>query len=179
MCGLGDFHTCLPIDFSNKEIMKQTIETFYTAFANHDWQTMQSCYHERASFSDPVFVNLTANETKAMWHMLTSAAKELTIRFNSIEVNGQLGACSWEAFYNFSKTGRKVHNKLTASFTFEDGKILTHRDSFDLWNWATMALGISGRLLGWTPFIQKKIRLSARKSLKNFIENHPEYRQSI
>ena len=93
--------------------MKQTIETFYTAFANHDWQTMQSCYHERASFSDPVFVNLTANETKAMWHMLTSAAKELTIRLTKLKLVHRQG---WGREFFFFK--RKKLNEVLTPFRF-------------------------------------------------------------
>ncbi len=151
------------------------IDQFYTAFAKRDWQTMQSCYHDKATFSDPVFQNLSAKETKAMWHMLTTSAKELSITFDSVKTKGDEATCHWEAVYPFSRTGRKVHNKITAKFTFKDGKILKHQDSFDLWKWSRMALGISGLLLGWSPFIQNKIRNTAKKGLEKFIREHADY----
>ncbi len=156
--------------------MKETIEKFYTAFSQKDWQAMQSCYHESATFSDPVFQGLTALETKAMWHMLTTSAKSLTVTYSSIEVNGTAGTCNWEAIYDFSRTGRRVHNKIRTRFTFKEGKILSHRDSFNLWKWAGMALGTSGKFLGWTALVQNKIRLTAKAGLLKFIETHPEYR---
>jgi ketosteroid isomerase-like protein len=155
--------------------MKETIDKFYTAFSQKDWQTMQSCYHESATFSDPVFQDLTALETKAMWHMLTTSAKELAVSYHSIEVNGTTVTCHWEAIYDFSRTGRHVHNKIKAHFTFKDGKILSHRDSFNLWKWAGMALGTSGKFLGWTPMVQGKIRLTAKAGLLKFMEKHTEY----
>jgi hypothetical protein len=155
--------------------MERTIKTFYTAFANHDWQTMQSCYHAEATFSDPVFHALTCAKTKAMWHMLLLSANGLTVTFHSVKTAGNTGSCSWEASYLFSKTDRKVHNVITANFTFKDGKILSHADSFNVWKWAGMALGMRGKLLGWTPWLQNKIRSTAMKGLSKFIEDHPQY----
>ena len=157
--------------------MEHLIATFYTAFAKGDWQTMQSCYHNQATFSDPVFQNLSAKETKAMWHMLTSSAKEFSLMFfiNPDYATDDKGTCHWEATYKFSKTGRKVLNKINASFVFKDGKILSHQDHFNLWKWAGMALGTSGILLGWSPLVQNKIRNTAKKSLEKFIQEHIEY----
>ena len=64
---------------------KEIIERFYTAFQSLDAQKMGDCYHEEASFSDPVFRNLNANETKAMWSMLIERAKDsLKIEYHSV-----------------------------------------------------------------------------------------------
>ena len=155
---------------------KKIIENFYTCFQQKDWRRMQSCYHDQVIFSDPVFHNLKGGEAKAMWHMLLEAGKDLKINFQNIKSDGVTASCDWDAYYSFSKTGRKVHNIIHARFEFSEGKIIKHNDSFDLWKWAGMALGTSGKLLGWTPFIQSKIRSGARKSLEKFIENHPEYK---
>jgi hypothetical protein len=53
--------------------------------------------------------------------------------------------------------------------TIEDEKIIIHEDSFDFWKWSRMALGTPGLLLGWTPFLKKKVRTQAQTSLQNFI----------
>lgn len=158
--------------------MKETekiIETFYTCFQIKDWKGMQSCYHDKIIFSDPVFQNLKGGEAKAMWHMLLEAGKDLKIEFKNIQSDGALGSCDWDAYYSFSKTGRQVHNVIRARFEFSEGKIIRHTDKFDLWRWAGMALGATGKMLGWTPVIQSKIRKGAIKSLQQFMKNHPEY----
>jgi ketosteroid isomerase-like protein len=154
---------------------RELIEKFYCSFQNKDWKTMQSCYHTDARFTDPVFQNLSVKEVKAMWHMLCLAGKDLTVTFNRIESSEQEGSCHWEATYSFSRTERKVHNIIAASFEFRDGKIVRHEDVFDLWRWSGMALGMTGKLLGWSPMVQNKIRATARKSLTEFIAEHPEY----
>jgi hypothetical protein len=77
--------------------------------------------------------------------------------------------CRWEAWYTFSRTGRKVHNIIDASFEFKDGKILVHQDTFDFWRWTRQALGMPGILLGWTPFMRNKVRVTARNGLKKFM----------
>lgn len=74
----------------------------------------------------------------------------------------------WEARYDFTATGRKVHNIIDATFEFADGKIIRHRDHFDLHRWAGMALGLKGKLLGWAPPVQNAIRKMAVKGLDQY-----------
>ena len=155
---------------------EKIIHDFYTAFQKKDWKGMQACYHPEIKFSDPVFTNLKGGEAKAMWHMLATTAKELTLSFKSIAASGATGSCDWDARYPFSRTGRQVHNVIHAEFEFKDGKIIKHTDSFDLWKWSGMALGLSGTLLGWSPIIKSKIRATAMTSLNKFIAEHPEYK---
>jgi SnoaL-like domain len=137
---------------------------------------MQSCYHDDAIFSDPVFQNLTSREVKAMWHMLAAASTDLKVLFDSVVANESTGSCRWQAWYKFSRTGRSVHNQIEATFEFKDNKILRHNDHFGLWRWSRMAFGPVGILLGWTPLFKGKIRKTARKSLLKFMAEHPEYR---
>ncbi len=141
------------------------IRKFYTAFQQRDFLTMQSCYHPEATFSDPVFQNLSSSEVKAMWQMLLTASKDLKVTFDNVTPN----SCHWEAWYSFSKTNRPVHNIIDASFEFKDGLIYRHTDHFSFWNWSRQALGLSGFLLGWTPIVSNKVRATARKSLDRFL----------
>ncbi len=150
------------------------IEMFYTAFQQQDYATMNSCYHENIHFSDPVFIDLSGNQARAMWHMLCERSKDLQVTFNNVQAHENGGSAHWEATYTFS-TGRKVHNIVDATFQFENGKIIAHHDVFDLWRWMRMALGPTGVLLGWTPMVKNKVRVTARKGLDAFIAAHPEY----
>ena len=61
-----------------------------------------------------------------MWEMLITAGKDLKITFSDIRANDTTGTCHWEAWYTFSRTGKKVHNIIDASFEFQDGKIIQH-----------------------------------------------------
>ncbi|MEP7127259.1 MAG: nuclear transport factor 2 family protein [Chitinophagales bacterium] len=152
------------------------IEKFYNSFNEKDYRSMQSCYHEEIIFSDPVFQHLAGNEAKAMWHMLVSNSKDLQLSYRDARANNNTGSCHWEAAYTFSGSGRKVLNVIDATFEFRDGKIFRHTDHFDLWKWTRMALGTPGFLLGWSPFLQNKIRKQATTSLSKFIVAHPEYK---
>jgi hypothetical protein len=67
-------------------------------------------------------------------------------------------------------TGRRVHNKIDATFQFQDGKIIRHHDRFNFWKWSFMALGPVGLFLGWSPFIKNKVRKQAAKNLEKFIK---------
>jgi ketosteroid isomerase-like protein len=152
---------------------KTLIENFYLSFQQKDWKGMQACYHDDIVFSDPVFPHLEGPNAKAMWHMLTTSARDLDITFSNIVADEQKGSCDWEAKYSFSRTGNPVHNRIHASFLFRDGKIVKHTDTFDLTRWAGMALGLPGKLLGWTPWMQNKVRATAAGSLSRFIASQP------
>ena len=152
---------------------QELLETFYKAFRDSDSAVMAACYHEEATFDDPVFKNLNSEEVKAMWTMLIERGKgETQIIYSNIEANNAQGKAYWEAKYKFSQSGNMVHNKINASFTFKEGKILSHQDDFDLKKWAGMALGIVGKIFGGTTWLQNKIRKQARTSLTNHINRN-------
>ncbi len=142
---------------------------FYEAFQRRDAAAMGACYHDEAVFMDPAFGRLKAAEARAMWAMLCARATELELTFEVKHADEGSGAVHWEARYPFSKTGRRVHNVIEAQFGFHEGKILAHRDQFDLWKWSRQALGLPGMLLGWSPWLQGKIRGDARKQLATFM----------
>jgi len=147
------------------------IQSFYEAFSRCDGDFMASCYTPDATFSDPVFTDLRGAMPGAMWRMLARRAKDLKVQCSRIHADDHSGSAHWEAWYTFSATQRPVHNMIEASFTFRDGKIATHRDTFDLWRWSRQALGLPGVLLGWTPLVQRKIRADAAKGLAKFYAN--------
>ncbi len=149
------------------------IERFYTAFQLGDYQTMQGCYHEEATFTDPVFVGLSSREVKAMWQMLITSGRDLTVAFRDVNASDGSGSAHWEAWYTFSRTGRKVHNVIEARMQFKDGKIWRHEDQFSFWRWSQQALGSSGYWLGWTPLVKNKVRSTARRSLEKFLKENP------
>ena len=147
------------------------INRFYEAFAAKDAQSMNACYADHVVFEDPAFGRLNGDEAKAMWSMLVErSAGNLTITHKVTEVTHGGAKAHWEAIYPFSKTGRQVHNRIDAEFIIEEGKIVYHKDHFNLWKWAGMALGTPGKLLGWTGFMKKKIRQMALINLKKYME---------
>jgi limonene-1,2-epoxide hydrolase len=148
---------------------EELIKSFYTSFQNLDAEAMIRCYHADIRFSDPVFPALSGAEARAMWKMLCSQAKNFELTFDEIEANDHVGKAHWEAQYDFSATGRRVHNKIEAEFEFQDGKIIKHTDSFNFSKWSSMALGPVGFLLGWTPLLRKKVQRQARERLTKYM----------
>ena len=150
--------------------MKETIEKFYTAFAAKDTETMISCYTDDIHFEDPAFGILKGPQVGNMWRMLCESqkGKEFIITFSDVTYDDEKGTAHWEAKYHFSKTGRKVHNKIDATFEFRNGKISKHIDHFNLHKWASQALGLSGKLIGWTSFFRKKLQTQTHALLTSF-----------
>ena len=149
---------------------EELIQTFYDAFARLDYTTMQSCYTADPIFNDPVFGILQGREVGSMWEMLCKNAKNFSLHVGKIEVDGEYGTCDWTASYTFSKTGKRVVNKVKAHIRIENGKITEHTDEFDIYKWSRQALGLPGILLGWSGYLKNKIRYDAKKKLQVFMD---------
>lgn len=145
------------------------IARFYTAFQARDAATMGACYAPDVVFSDPAFGELRGDEARGMWEMLVGRATGLVVEFSAVEADDTRGSAHWEARYDFTQTGRKVHNVIDAAFEFRDGLIVRHQDTFDFWAWSRQALGPTGVLLGWSGFLQGKVRAQARKGLERHL----------
>jgi limonene-1,2-epoxide hydrolase len=146
------------------------IEQFYSAFQSMNAEDMARCYHSDVIFDDPAFGQLTGSHASNMWRMLIKSqqGKNFRVAFKDITIQGNKGSAKWEAWYTFSQTGRKIHNKINASFEIQDDKIIRHSDHFDLYRWSRMALGIQGILIGWTGFFQRKLQQKTNGMLARF-----------
>ena len=144
------------------------IERLYAAFAKLDGDAMHACYGAQAKFDDGVFTLNGAREIGGMWRMLCDTAKAQGGDSWRLEVRDITErSAHWEAHYVFPATGRQVHNIVDASFDFDKrGLIASHRDRFDFWVWSRQALGLTGWLLGWTPYLRDKVRTGARANLQ-------------
>jgi len=152
--------------------MDVLIEKFYQAFKELDAETMVSCYHDDIIFEDPAFGVLKGDRAGNMWRMLckTQNGQDFKINHSNIKSEGHTGSASWEAFYTFSKTGRKVHNVINARFEFKDGKIIKHTDDFNLHKWSKQAMGFKGVMLGGTRYFKNKLKYQTNRLLTKFEE---------
>ena len=165
---------CLNKFFKNfKSISKDElniIEKFYDAFTHLDAERMVQWYHDDITFEDPAFGVLRGEEAKNMWRMLclSQKGKGFKVITSNIEYTPESGKARWEAYYTLTKTGRKVHNIINATFKFKDGKIINHVDKFSLYRWSKQAMGFKGFLVGWTAFFKKKLNKQTRFLLSEF-----------
>jgi ketosteroid isomerase-like protein len=124
---------------------------FYEALSGSDEAGVAACFAADYRYHDPVFQQLEGARAVAMWRMFCERGDELTVRYSDVVADDVAGSARWEATYAFSKTGRPVHNRISSVFRFRDGLIVDQRDSFSAYRWASMALGVPGRVAGWAP----------------------------
>lgn len=155
------------------------LDNFYAAFARLDAEAMAACYAPDAQFEDEAFSLRGRDEIGAMWRMLcdvtrAKGADVWKLSASGIAADAQTGKAHWEADYRFSATGRMVHNTIDGEFSFTpDGLIARHRDRFNFWAWSRQALGTPGLLLGWTPFLRRKVRAQAAANLQKYRAQRP------
>ena len=148
-----------------------TIERLYTAFERLDGAAMQACYAASAHFDDEVFSLSGQQQIGGMWRMLCETTRAKGLAHWKLQLSAVTErSAHWEAHYLFSATGRRVHNKIDAEFEFDkQGLITRQRDRFDFWAWSRQALGTPGLLLGWSPFLRRKVRAQAAANLQRFL----------
>lgn len=146
----------------------QILETLYSALQRRDHQAMAALYHPEATFEDEVF-QLKGAEIGKMWHMLCARGQDLELRWSGLSTlpDGRARG-RWEPTYTFSKTGRKVHNRIETEVELRDGLIWRQQDRFDFWRWSRQALGLPGWLLGWTPLLRRQVAQQANATLARF-----------
>jgi hypothetical protein len=157
---------------------RETLERFYTAFANLDAATMQSCYAENARFEDPVFRLAGARQIGGMWRMLCADLRmhgigQWDLVVEEIRARGDQGRARWRARYPFGTRPRTVRNRVYSRFDFDaKGLILRQRDAFSFWNWSRQAIGWPGWLFGWTPTLRARVQGKAGQQLARYMEKH-------
>lgn len=152
---------------------EELITRFYTAFNDRDAETMAASYADHATFEDPAFGSLDADQVRAMWRMLLGRATDLRATFKDVRADDVAGRAHWEADYTFGK--HPVHNVIGSRFAFADGLIASHVDSFDWPAWAAQALGVPGKLLGRTSFLHNQARATARRQLETHMASHAQH----
>lgn len=143
------------------------IESFYQSLQKRDAEAIASVYHPDATFTDPVF-DLNGEDVGDMWRMFCVPGGDLDIEYSHIAADDSGASAHWEASYVFRPTGRPVHNIIEAQFELNNGLITAHRDDFDLARWSRQAFGLRGRLLGWSPLFQNRIRSEAIGQLRKY-----------
>lgn len=144
------------------------VDRFYTGLAERDAEAMVACYSDDVVFEDPAFGELRGRDAGDMWRMLCSSDTDLKVEHRILESTDSTVRTNWIAEYTFTATGRPVRNDIEATMTFRDGQIVDHRDEFDFWKWSSQALGLPGRLLGWSPPLRSKVRATALANLSKF-----------
>jgi len=144
------------------------VHRFYDALAARDGETMAQSYRPDSVFEDPAFGVLSGADAGDMWRMLCSSDTDLKVTHNILSSTESTVVTNWIAEYTFTSTGRAVRNDITATMQFDDGKIIDHRDEFSFRKWSSQALGVPGQLLGWTPFLQKKVQRTTSSALASF-----------
>ena len=147
----------------------EVIRRFFRALMQRNWESLQECYHAKVRFTDEVF-DLSGSNAVAMWRMLCAETRDLQIKVDLVSANASTGQARWQMRYVAGQNGRSVRKIIESSFEFRGGQIVRHTDRFDFWKWASQALGASGRLLGWSRLLRKKVRSKATRQLAEFAD---------
>lgn len=157
----------------------KTIHQLYVALSRLNPAGMAECYAPDAVFEDEVFKLSGRHEIIAMWSMLCDSARldgpdVWRLDYRDVFAKDNVGSLHWKVRYRFGPAARVVLNRIDSEFLFDDaGLIVAQQDRFKFWAWSRQALGLRGYLLGWTPYLKRRVRKLARQRLVRFLEHPP------
>lgn len=139
---------------------------------------MRELYSEYATYSDPIF-NLKGKEVPSLWYMMCTLDNDLSVTYKILEESGELVHTEWTISYILEVTGKRVKLNEKGFFRIIDGKIVEHRDEYDLWSWSSQGLGFIGKYLGWSGWFQNRVRKQAKRTVDVFIQLNPDYKPEL
>jgi ketosteroid isomerase-like protein len=161
-----------PAETAELSEARALVECFYESFGRLDSEAMLACLHPEITFSDPLFPNLRKDQVFAMWRMLIASAarhpEDFKLSYEFVFLEERKAQVHWQAQYRYGGR-RKVHNKVLATLTFWDGKIVRHVDGFNFYNWGRQALGPLGLLMGWSAKFRASVQVAAKKQLSVYM----------
>jgi hypothetical protein len=158
--------------------LSPVVGRFFEALALSDWQTMARCYHDKASFSDPIYPDLREERIVYMWHELLAAATDnapkekstnrlnltdLLLEYRILFGDERKAQVQWTATYRYGK--RSVRNEVLSTLAIWDDKIVRQVDEYNFWSWSRQALGLPGLVFGAMPWYQRSVQRSAQSRL--------------
>ncbi len=144
------------------------VTQFFEAFAKHDWRSIARCYHDKASYSDPLFPDLRGERIVYMWYqMLGTAGAKQTHSMNDLNLEYRIlfgderkAQVEWTANYVYA--GRYVRIEGLTTLAIWDDKIVRHVNEYNFWRWIRQAKGLTGLVFGGLPAYQRNVQRSAQ-----------------
>lgn len=146
----------------------EIVESFYKAFQQKNAQAMNAVLAENVCFEDPAFGKLKGEDVKYMWQFLTENAENFSLEYKVSEVKKNKLTAQWTSKYTFSATGNEVINEVASVFELKDGKIVSHKDDFDLKKWVKQALGSAAGIFGGSFLVKNAVQKQSNNYLRKY-----------
>ena len=152
------------------EMPLQTIDAYFTAFVERDFNKMKSFYHQEVSYFDPLCGYLNGLQVVSMFEVIYGCLNDFKLEETAVRDQGDgYFIIDFIVFYTSLKTGNKIALNIKAFLKLEDQKITEQSHGYSLHNLFKQEYGFAGWLLGWNRFYQNRIKIQTRKKILNSI----------
>ena len=135
------------------EHLKQLWEKTYNTDGKPDWSHLLPYYDDNIHFRDSIQEIYGLKDFSEMVKRLTKRSKKLEMKIVNAVQNGNIMFLEWEMTILFKKTKTSVVYGASRVKLNDTGKIIDHRDYYDLW----------GDIFDNIPFLGKLYRKFMRK----------------
>ncbi|MFA5899664.1 MAG: nuclear transport factor 2 family protein [Hyphomicrobium sp.] len=137
-------------------------EGLFLALRRRDATGVAACYDQDAVFSSPIIGDVRGADVEALWRAIFAATCDSTLSFTIVDLGLTSARVEGIAKYSLLASGRSVTSRFNSALHIRDLRVMQHDDNFDAWAWASMALGPTGLLLGWSKAWRRRMVANTR-----------------
>lgn len=139
----------------NRAIAQQ----FFDRLSARDVSGAMECCGAQIVYSSPFFEGSFERQGResvgAMWRAWLRSMPDARIVCDDIRASHEHASAYWTVDYTLPNSFGRVQQRISADLSFAEGKIIRHRDRFNLHEWASREYGTPGSLLGGKRAFQK------------------------
>lgn len=146
----------------------KTVEAFFFAFSERDFETMKLLCKPSIVYYDPLYGFLYDGDLFLMWKERYDM-NQFNFTYNEIKDEGDgyyTIKIQIEYFYE-----KKIQQNLRAFIRIENGLISEYSHGFSIHELCKQAYGIAGYLFGWNRIFQHRLKNDARRRLLAYKTN--------
>ena len=152
------------------ELPLQIMESYFTAFAERDFNKMKLLYHQDISYFDPLCGYLNGDQVISMLEEIYGCLNDFRLEQTGIRDKGDgYFIIDFIVFYTSLKSGNKIALKIKAYLKMDNQKITEQSHGYSLHDLFKQEFGFVGWLLGWNRLYQNRIKIQTRKKILNSI----------
>ena len=142
------------------------VNLFFASLKSRNIEKMMEIYHSKIIYSDPLYGLLKQEDVIKRWQLLLEENVIEDIQIMDIkEYDDEYAMAHWNCTFYYTITQKKVTLSIKSFFKIENNLIIEQSDAYRLSKFISKAYGIKGLLLGWTKFMQHRVKKTALKKI--------------
>ena len=142
------------------------LKVLYSAVVQKDFPKLSSFYADSANLDSTLWGSLDGEHLLYyLEHWMDVTIDILLIEESLQELEENQWSLNWQWHLTDPLTNKEMNILVKSVFTIINGQATYQKDTYSIWEWLTQTHGLNGRLWGWWPWWQAKVKQKAKSMI--------------